>query len=89
MQPNEIKAVEELNQGSLPQILALPWHEDKAVAVALQPILMRLGAHYVYCEKKRGKALCPVANFHLRNGAIFERLNWLADVSPKVKYETV
>ncbi|RQM11603.1 hypothetical protein B5M09_004789 [Aphanomyces astaci] len=49
----------------------------------IPPILMRLGAHYLFREKKRGKALCPVANFHLRNGAIFERLNWLGDMSPK------
>ncbi|KAJ0388984.1 hypothetical protein P43SY_011986 [Pythium insidiosum] len=44
---------------------------------------MRVGAHYVYHEKKRAKALCQVANFHIRNGAIFERLNWLADPSAK------
>ncbi|TMW57372.1 hypothetical protein Poli38472_003297 [Pythium oligandrum] len=59
------------------------WHEDLVLASALQPILMKLGARYVYLEKKRGKALCQVANFHIRNGAIFERLNWLGDPSPK------
>ncbi|ETW07285.1 hypothetical protein, variant 1 [Aphanomyces invadans] len=68
----------------LKRVLALPeWHLDEKVVAAVKPILMRLGAHYVYREKKRGKALCPVANFHVRNGAIFERLNWLGDVSPK------
>jgi len=26
--------------------------------------------------------LDPVANFHLANGAVIERINWLADPSP-------
>ena len=30
-----------------------------------------------------GRALDPVAHFHLSNGARVERLNWLGDVSPK------
>ena len=33
-------------------------------------------------EKHRGKALDPVARFHLNSGASVWRLNWLADVSP-------
>ncbi len=44
---------------------------------------MKLAARYVYQEKRRKKALCSVANFHIRNGAVFERLNWNADPSPK------
>ncbi|KAJ0405983.1 hypothetical protein ATCC90586_000799 [Pythium insidiosum] len=59
------------------------WHEEPSLVAALKPVLMRVGAHYVYHEKKRAKALCQVANFHIRNGAIFERLNWLADPSAK------
>lgn len=60
------------------------WFEDAELEGTLKPILLRLGARYIYQEKKRGKALCPVSNFHIRNGAIFERINWLADPSPKV-----
>jgi malonyl-CoA decarboxylase len=30
-----------------------------------------------------GRALDPVAHFHLSNGARVERLNWLGDLSPK------
>uniref|UniRef100_K3X497 Malonyl-CoA decarboxylase C-terminal domain-containing protein n=1 Tax=Globisporangium ultimum (strain ATCC 200006 / CBS 805.95 / DAOM BR144) TaxID=431595 RepID=K3X497_GLOUD len=59
------------------------WWEDAEIENALKPILLKLGAQYIYQEKKRGKALCPVSNFHIRNGAIFERINWLADPSPK------
>lgn len=59
------------------------WYHDPKITTLLEPIVTRLAIHYLYSEKKRGKALCPVANFHIRNGAIFERLNWLADPSPK------
>jgi len=34
-------------------------------------------------EKKRGYALDPVCNFHLKNGAQIEKLNWMCDVSPE------
>lgn len=44
---------------------------------------MRLCAWYLYGEKHRGYALNPVANFHLRNGAVLWRLNWMADTSPR------
>ncbi|KAG7401222.1 hypothetical protein PHYBOEH_002406 [Phytophthora boehmeriae] len=59
------------------------WHEDPQLAAALKPIMLQLGAHYIYHEKKRGKALDPVTNFHVRNGATFERINWLADLSKR------
>lgn len=61
------------------------WFEDAELERALKPVLMKLGARYIYHEKKRAKAFCPVTNFHIRNGAIFERINWLADVSKKVR----
>eukprot|EP00794_Sanderia_malayensis_P000358 gene358-991_t len=48
---------------------------------AYKQFLMTLCARYLYSEKRRGFALDPVANFHLRNGAILWRLNWLADDS--------
>lgn len=60
------------------------WYHNKALERTLKPILMKLGARYIYREKKRAKAFCPVANFHIRNGAIFERINWLGDMSKKV-----
>ena len=33
--------------------------------------------------RRSGRALDPVAHFHLSNGARVERLNWLGDVSAK------
>ncbi|KAH9606203.1 hypothetical protein KSS87_002006 [Heliosperma pusillum] len=59
------------------------WSKSDQILVVLKRILMRLCARYLLQEKKRGKALDPVANFHLQNGAMVERLNWMADKSEK------
>ena len=50
---------------------------------AVWPVLLRLAAQYLVLERRRGAALDPVANFHLRNGAWLWQLNWLADPSPR------
>ena len=60
------------------------WLKREALARAMSPILIRLGARYLIKEAPKGKpgrALDPVAHFHLSNGARVERLNWRADVS--------
>ncbi|GAA6101898.1 malonyl-CoA decarboxylase, mitochondrial isoform X2 [Tachysurus ichikawai] len=59
------------------------WHRSERLTRALEPVLMRLCAWYLYGEKRRGYALNPVANFHLQNGATLWRLNWHADTSPR------
>ncbi|KAL2630264.1 hypothetical protein R1flu_014950 [Riccia fluitans] len=59
------------------------WAKSPKLAEALRAPLMRLCARYLIVEKKRGRALDPVTNFHVRNGASVERLNWLGDTSPK------
>jgi malonyl-CoA decarboxylase len=60
------------------------WPEDQRLAAALREPLMRLCARYLVQERApRGRALDPVAHFHLSNGARVERINWLGDVSPK------
>lgn len=59
------------------------WVHSERLAYALEPVLMRLCAWYLYGEKRRGYALNPVANFHLQNGATMWRLNWHADTSPR------
>jgi malonyl-CoA decarboxylase len=58
--------------------------KQEALARAMAPILIRLGARYLLKEApagRAGRALDPVAHFHLSNGARVERLNWRADVS--------
>jgi malonyl-CoA decarboxylase len=60
------------------------WHEDARTAASLREPLVRLGARYLlHAHAPSGRALDPVAHFHLSNGARVERLNWLGDVSPK------
>ena len=49
---------------------------------ALEPIMTKLCARYLLREKnRRGRAMDPVAHFHLTNGAQVERVNWMADAS--------
>ena len=57
------------------------WWEVPAINKALRPILSRLAAQYLTTADDKGRALDRVAHFHLGNGAIIERLNWLADTS--------
>ncbi|KAM0896692.1 hypothetical protein ACQ4PT_023019 [Festuca glaucescens] len=59
------------------------WVKSDKLSAALKSPLMRLCARYLAREKKRGKALDAVANFHLQNGAMIERINWMADQSEK------
>ncbi|XP_031126437.1 malonyl-CoA decarboxylase, mitochondrial isoform X1 [Ipomoea triloba] len=59
------------------------WTNSEMLISVLRIPLMRLCARYLLNEKKRGKALDSVANFHLQNGAMVGRLNWMADRSVK------
>ncbi|MGE0257863.1 MAG: malonyl-CoA decarboxylase [Alphaproteobacteria bacterium] len=60
------------------------WPQDTRVATTLREPLLRLCARYLLqARAPSGRALDPVAHFHLSNGARVERLNWLGDVSPK------
>jgi len=65
------------------------WHRDPAVAEALRGPVMRLCAHYLLDERRSdGRALDPVANFHVSNGARVERIDWLGDLSAKALAES-
>jgi len=52
------------------------WDSDEAI----QPAVVALCARYL-TTVRGGRALDPVANFHLSNGALIQRINWLADPS--------
>lgn len=59
------------------------WLEDSRTVAVLREPLMRLAAQYLLqAQGRSGRALDPVAHFHLTNGARVERLNWLGDRSP-------
>ena len=83
--PAERAALAGLAGDDLAALLARPgWPEEAPLAAALREPLLRLCARYLLGEKApSGRALDPVAHFHLSNGARVERLNWLGDVSPK------
>ncbi|MDE0811654.1 MAG: malonyl-CoA decarboxylase, partial [Alphaproteobacteria bacterium] len=60
------------------------WLRDEVLAAALKEPISRLAARYLLVAKGRdARALDPVANFHLTNGARAERLNWLGDRSER------
>ena len=40
----------------------------------VQQLLLRMAATYLVRERRRNLALDPVANFHLRNGAMLHRI---------------
>jgi malonyl-CoA decarboxylase len=60
------------------------WWMDTAVCERLrEPVTRAAAAYLVAARSKTGGALDPVARFHLGNGARLERLDWLADLSPR------
>ncbi len=73
------------SKGELKRALASgAWLGDEALSDAMKAPLSRLCARYlVEAKRPDGRALDPVAHFHLSNGARVERLNWRADTSPK------
>ena len=86
--PNERTAVEALDEEAQGDFLGLlnlgTWHREPRIANVLREPLIRLCARYLLRERApSGRALDPVAHFHLSNGARVERLNWLGDTSPK------
>jgi malonyl-CoA decarboxylase len=60
------------------------WYQNAGLRAALEKPLSRLTAEYLLTAKRPdGRALDPVAQFHLSNGARVERLNPLADTSKR------
>lgn len=58
--------------------------------MALEGPLLRSVAHYLYHEKRRGsdRMLDPVGNFHVANGAILYRVNFLANTTSQGSRES-
>ncbi|XP_075664207.1 uncharacterized protein LOC142633843 [Castanea sativa] len=95
LEPKEEKALMDLSEGvatgkngmevmlNLLNSTNYEWTNSAELLSALRSPLIRLCARYLLQEKKRGKALDSVANFHLQNGAMVERINWMADRSEK------
>src|SRR4029079_471828 len=56
------------------------WHLGE-VPAPLEKLLVALCARYLVQEQHGTEPLDPVARFHLANGAVLERVNWLGDSS--------
>lgn len=71
-------------QSAYQQLNRPQWWLDTEQAEGLKSQLQPIVARYLCKERKQGRrALDPVANFHLSNGAQVAQLNWLADQSDK------
>ena len=89
LKPTEDKLLKEITEkirldSSLASIITdNQWIQDEQLVQALELPLTRLAAHYLAEQKGRNpdRARDPVAHFHLSNGAIIEKLNWMGDKS--------
>ncbi len=86
----EQKAFEEVAkelelEPELRTFLSVPdWHTQPKMVEVLEPPLKRLCAYYLNLKREgRSTAMNAVAHFHLSNGAVIQRLNWLGDTSEK------
>jgi len=71
------------NDGDALALLAADrWWEDRDPLLRAT-ITARCIDYLTDAKSSDGRPLDPVARFHLGNGARLERLNWLADMSPK------
>ncbi|CAN7683772.1 malonyl-CoA decarboxylase [Neorhizobium sp. LjRoot104] len=60
------------------------WPDNAELAAKVQPVLTAAAAFYfLKARNSRGRVIDPVARFHLGNGARLERINFLADRSPR------
>src|SRR4029077_7022998 len=60
------------------------WFEDAELTAQLRGVLEPLAAHYfLKARTSKGRLIDSVARFHIGNGALLERIDWLGDLSPK------
>ena len=62
-------------------LLKEDWYKDKEITTALKIPLLRMCVIYFSTAKRGKRALDPVTNFHITNGAYLKQINWLADTS--------
>ncbi len=79
----ESNALTQTSHKTIDELLnSTEWLSDESICEVAREPLQRAVARYIVTEKKpNGCAANSVAHFHLSNGAIFERINWLGDTS--------
>ena len=82
---NEQKSLAAATDRTIEDLLNNPdWLEDETISTAMQGILKPKAAKYIVDSKKGdSRALDAVAHFHLSNGAMVERINWMGDTSTR------
>ena len=63
--------------------MEINWQENNELTELLRAPLLRLSTAYFIEKDPRGRALDPVARFHLKNGAELHQINWMGDTSDK------
>jgi len=77
-------ALTQAEKAKLAAIDTAGWAEAGDVAAEVQPVMMAAAAWYfLKARTADGRVADPVARFHLGNGARLERINFLADLSPR------
>ncbi|HEX3548967.1 MAG TPA: malonyl-CoA decarboxylase family protein [Candidatus Elarobacter sp.] len=60
------------------------WHRDPALTAALREPVLRLAARYLLDAKRAdGTPADAVERFHIANGALIERVDWLGDTTQR------
>jgi malonyl-CoA decarboxylase len=76
LRPDDVAALAALDREDWPQHPSL-------VDNLRDPLIRAAAFYFMHARTKRGAPVDPVARFHLGNGARLERINFLADTSPK------
>jgi malonyl-CoA decarboxylase len=75
--PAELEALGP-DAGALAGFTDRAWIDDAPLGDRVRPGLLSAAARYLTTARD-GRAIDPVANFHLSNGASLERINWMAN----------
>jgi len=65
------------------------WIYNENFSNILKFPILRLCKKYLLFEKRKKFVLDPVCNFHLKNGAFIEQINWMADLSTQRMSESL
>jgi malonyl-CoA decarboxylase len=77
-------ALSNADRNSLTLLEQSNWPDDPKTRTAIEAAILPAAAHYLLrTRNQRDLPIDPVARFHLGNGARLERVNFLADRSPR------
>jgi len=76
-----ISGLENVIEGFKKLLTKTNWSSNEEVSKILKTPLLRMCVIYFNTAKRGKRALDPVTNFHITNGAYLKQINWLADTS--------